>query len=83
MVGRVGSSRQRCCRWLEGMIIEGRLWWEHGRLWYSYLALTLEYFVGSSVRDQELFLINTKSFSILDSLVLKSKSRGRSDFQSH
>lgn len=35
---------------------------EHGRIWYSYLALTLEYFLGSSKRDQKLFLINTQVF---------------------
>lgn len=61
--GGVGSGRQRCCKWLEGMIIErAGSGGEHGRIWYSYLALTLEYSVGSSMRDQELFLINNQVF---------------------
>lgn len=75
---------QRCCKWSEGMIIERvGSGGERGRIWYSYLALTLEYFVGGGMRDQELFLTNSQVFLYSDSLVLKSKSRGHSDFQSH
>lgn len=52
---------QRCCKWSEGMIIERvGSGGEHGRIWYSYLALTLEYFVGGGMRDQELFLTNSR-----------------------
>ena len=39
--GGIRRGWQRCCKWLEGIIERAGPGGEHGRIWYSYLALSI------------------------------------------